>query len=495
IFQNNNLFGWNAYDDSPSDASEFSSVDVCVKEQMGRNLRGYLDVKDSRFTGSYVGNKGGGFNLNYASDPYWGMKIASIYYSLDKYANNNNGKLSDYDTYTIGLVKTYNTNIYLDQNLKTPLYNTINKRSYQYNYTVIVLEKIGNVYKIQTSNPIKDNSLVLDYSTGVKTYDFNTSIGYIKCSDVDILFDKDVVINDDDLTHETFISLDDVNFKDNKLELNGIAGFTSSDFIDLDNISHYLQLYKIGTNELAYEFKLETIDSYGFSLNDQYNYKYTGFKLSLDLTNTPIDLGSYYAKIEVNNNNVSMKTLLKSMDLNHCNVSSKVNDVTYRISTNGLYSYRIDLDVEKTVVDYSKINKPSARPSLATIDSVNIDNNTLTIKGYGFVHYLNFDNVNDLKYELYLVDVNGNNYKLETKLEKRDYDWNKIISSNYKQEEDDLLKKFKIAKIEALNNLVDSIKKSDGNGVVELKIEYELIDLSKGRFQILAHGTGIKLKE
>ena len=71
----------------------------------------------------------------------------------------------------------------------------------------------------------------------------------------------------------------------------------------------------------------------------------------------------------------------------------------------------------------------------------------------------------------------------------------KIISSNYKQEEDDLLKKFKIAKIEALNNLVDSIKKSDGNGVVELKIEYELIDLSKGRFQILAHGTGIKLKE
>ena len=42
----NNLFGWNAYDDSPSDASYFSSVANCINEQAGINLRGFVDITD-----------------------------------------------------------------------------------------------------------------------------------------------------------------------------------------------------------------------------------------------------------------------------------------------------------------------------------------------------------------------------------------------------------------------------------------------------------------
>lgn len=71
----------------------------------------------------------------------------------------------------------------------------------------------------------------------------------------------------------------------------------------------------------------------------------------------------------------------------------------------------------------------------------------------------------------------------------------KIISSNRVKEEKDLLDKFKLAKFQALNNLADLIEKDGGNGVVDLKIEYELIDQTKGRFQVIAHGTAIKIKK
>ncbi len=71
----------------------------------------------------------------------------------------------------------------------------------------------------------------------------------------------------------------------------------------------------------------------------------------------------------------------------------------------------------------------------------------------------------------------------------------KIISSNHVKEEKDLLKKLKLAKFHALNNLADLIEKDGGNGVIDLKIEFELIDQTQGRFQVIAHGTGVKIKK
>ena len=80
----NNLFGWNAVDANPNQATSFSSVAVCVNQQAGVNLRGFVDVTDGRFFSSSLGNKGSGLNVKYASDPYWGMEIASIAYQIDK---------------------------------------------------------------------------------------------------------------------------------------------------------------------------------------------------------------------------------------------------------------------------------------------------------------------------------------------------------------------------------------------------------------------------
>lgn len=81
-----NLFGYGAYDDNPDNIANYSytSVEDCVNQQMGLNLRHYLDVNNfnaaannSLFYASNIGNKGAGVNTRYASDPWWSVKIAN----------------------------------------------------------------------------------------------------------------------------------------------------------------------------------------------------------------------------------------------------------------------------------------------------------------------------------------------------------------------------------------------------------------------------------
>lgn len=70
-----------------------------------------------------------------------------------------------------------------------------------------------------------------------------------------------------------------------------------------------------------------------------------------------------------------------------------------------------------------------------------------------------------------------------------------MVAVDYKKEEKEMLNKLKIAKKNALINLADLIEKSGGNGVLDLKIDYELINMGKGQYQVLAHGTGVIIEK
>ncbi len=73
----NNLFGISAYDINPNNATYFDSVEACI-DYMGWRMmsQGYCDAKtDVRYSGANLGNKLQGFNVKYASDPYWGQKL------------------------------------------------------------------------------------------------------------------------------------------------------------------------------------------------------------------------------------------------------------------------------------------------------------------------------------------------------------------------------------------------------------------------------------
>ncbi|NLC54257.1 MAG: hypothetical protein GX769_00010 [Erysipelothrix sp.] len=200
----NNLFGWNAYDSNPGDASLYPSVDIGIKDHMGFNLRGYMDVnfsksermQDSRFQGSHLGNKGSGFNLKYASDPYWGLKIASLAFQIDASVG-----LKDYKAYTIGLILDKNEYVAKTPNIKNTngssvsqnevYYNFSNTRNYMKNATTTINDENNIFYKTQSIAAIDNNFNVIPIPTSnTPHFDYNwqTSVGYIKKDKIRILY-------------------------------------------------------------------------------------------------------------------------------------------------------------------------------------------------------------------------------------------------------------------------------------------------------------------
>ncbi|WP_186805974.1 peptidoglycan-binding protein, partial [Salisediminibacterium halotolerans] len=81
-----NLFGINASDENPyGNANSYYSVEDNIMDFAKNYIYdGYAHVDDWRFSGSVLGNKGLGFNIRYASDSYWGQKIAGHMYRADR---------------------------------------------------------------------------------------------------------------------------------------------------------------------------------------------------------------------------------------------------------------------------------------------------------------------------------------------------------------------------------------------------------------------------
>jgi beta-N-acetylglucosaminidase len=84
--EKNNLFGLNATDDNPGEnamsfASKEESIEQAAKVFMNDK---YLNAGGAVYNGGYVGNKSSGINVRYATDAYWGQKVAAHMYSIDR---------------------------------------------------------------------------------------------------------------------------------------------------------------------------------------------------------------------------------------------------------------------------------------------------------------------------------------------------------------------------------------------------------------------------
>ena len=104
--QKNNLFGINAIDSSPgASANSFETVEGCINDFAKYYIsRGYSDPEDWRYFGGYLGNKGSGANVKYASDPFWGEKAGQNAYIADYWASGKGiAGLKDYNYYQLGI--------------------------------------------------------------------------------------------------------------------------------------------------------------------------------------------------------------------------------------------------------------------------------------------------------------------------------------------------------------------------------------------------------
>ena len=163
--QKNNLFGLNAVDSSPgTSADRFSSVDVCIKDFAETYMsKRYLRAGWDFYHGGFLGNKASGMNVSYASDAYWGEKIASLAWTID-----SEGGKKDRNKYKIGIKDTLPTshtalNVRKEASTSTTsLYNTGSSS----NYAFLLLGESGNFYKIQSDPVLNSGRTQIDKNTG-----------------------------------------------------------------------------------------------------------------------------------------------------------------------------------------------------------------------------------------------------------------------------------------------------------------------------------------
>lgn len=424
----NNLFGYGAYDSNVSLAHQYATISDCIASQMGDNLANYLDVSCGSYFSMSLGTKGGGFMTKYASDPYWAEKIAHYYYEIDKYANGYNGNLSDYNSYNIALVNSFNIEVKRDANPNSQtLYRVANKNGYQKNLITVTLGDANGYTKVQLSNPIDANNNVvypITLSKGtIVDYDYNRSVGYIPSSalvalnfattqEPEVVPKEPEVKEADPSKSETLISINSLELEGNVIKIDGIGLISYVNFDDLSKIKHELVIKNLETgNEAA--FDLSTYECEGFGLNDGYNYKYIGFNGEIDLS--PVIEGAFVLQIRITNDQfISIKDIRSSESI-YKGIVSKVGNLTNKISSNPRYYYRLELEIFKTPIDYTKLNIKYNRPSLFSFDNLTIDDEmNLHIDGVAFIYYTNYDVSENVSYKAYLVKDDVNFIEFET---------------------------------------------------------------------------------
>lgn len=174
-YERNNLFGHAAFDEAVAEnASRYSSINDSIYSHAYHYInKSYGDIDAFQYHGGQFGNKAGGMNVQYASDPYWGEKAAQYYYQFDQ-ANNE----LDYNQYAIGISGKKAMSVYSDPTSYNVLY-TVKKGE---EVSFMILEAIDDTYyKVQL-----DNSDAYNYS-------FKNDIAYIRQDDLSYVMNKDQI--------------------------------------------------------------------------------------------------------------------------------------------------------------------------------------------------------------------------------------------------------------------------------------------------------------
>ena len=181
-FYKKNLFGMGAVDNSAyASAKTYNTVYDSVADHANLTGKNYSNPNSSYFYGAFYGNKGSGFGVNYASDPYWGEKTAKNVYSNDKKYGSQ-----DLNIYTLG-IKLTNEAIPIKKkpsDSSATIYTLKNTACNHLvsNMSYIVTEKVkdeqGNYwYKVYTDTALDQNQNLSSIP-----YSFDYSFGYIKAN-------------------------------------------------------------------------------------------------------------------------------------------------------------------------------------------------------------------------------------------------------------------------------------------------------------------------
>lgn len=165
-----NLFGWNAVDSDPSQALAYTGVYNSINYHMSKQLSSYFDVPEWRNAGLSFGNKGSGITVRYASDPFYGIKVAGIAYTTDRAAG-----FKDHNAYNlVRIINQQSTSVYKGPSTNSGVYYATN--SGRNDQVVLNLGEAAGFMKTYLSMPVVNGAV----STKAMPVDLPAHLGYIQ---------------------------------------------------------------------------------------------------------------------------------------------------------------------------------------------------------------------------------------------------------------------------------------------------------------------------
>jgi len=173
---NNNLFGQGAIDAAPgTNAWAFATpADSINNLADGWLSRGYLWPSDWRYEGPHVGHKGSGMNRRYATDPYWGQKIAGWAFRIDRSRAANSRDINREQI----AIRRNTAAVNVTNSAGTTLY-TANPRQGRYFPFLVTATATNNRLRILT-----DPAIVSGVPNRTARFNRSEAIGFIPSSDV-----------------------------------------------------------------------------------------------------------------------------------------------------------------------------------------------------------------------------------------------------------------------------------------------------------------------
>ena len=391
----NNLFGHNAYDSSVMQSANGYNT---VADGIYRHAYYYIntlfaETKDlsGNYFGSHLGNKNSGINVKYASDPYWGEKIAAVYRSLDAYAD-----YKDFNSSKIG-VKVSDQAAPVMNQAKSDSKELYKLKSHSLSVTnipVLILAEVEGEeingskiwYKIQT------DALLNDDRTDV-----------VQVSKVDTLYNRE---NNYGYVHSSYITLMDENVKKIYVQKDGLFGLHNLS-VNEDktvNITGYLAIREMDNKKdvnITYDLILQNEDNgsiyeknitrlideslfpYSIPSVDNYTNEYSWFNGNVDLSDVPE--GNYSLYVRARSGVYEAKEVLSNML--SVNIASKFTDSNnrgYQFRTN---HYLKTVPIELFIRDKGLIsgeNAPTSDNMFNQYQDIELKEGKLNISGSSF---------------------------------------------------------------------------------------------------------------
>lgn len=391
----NNLFGHSAYDSS---VMESASGYKTVADGIYRHAYYYIntlfaETKDlsGNYFGGHLGNKNSGVNVKYASDPYWGEKIASMYRSIDAYVD-----YKDFNSSKIG-IKVSDTPAPVMKEAKTDSVELYKLKSYNLNVTnipVLILDSVEgeeingtNIwYKIQTDALLDEEGTgVIQVSTKDNLYDRSKNIGYIHSSYITLMNEnvKKIYVQKEGLFGLHNLSVNE----DKTVNLTGYLAIREMDNSKNVDITYDLVLQN-EDNGSVYEKSItrltdETKFPYSIPSIDKYTNEYSWFNGNLDLSDVPE--GNYNLYVRARSGIYEAKEVLSNML--SVNIASKFTDANnrgYQFRTN---HYLKTVPIELFIRDdglISNENAPTSDNMFNQYQDIELNEGKLNISGSSF---------------------------------------------------------------------------------------------------------------